>query len=113
MPPTEPPAESTFDGPHWVDRWILPFVREPTLWPVLVVVIGHAIALAAPLLLLAVRDGSGGAAASLALLGLASLAIALLELRRRGRLGPLAGLLLTTWLLSAAAAWAADRFGIF
>lgn len=97
-----------FEAPSRVDRWVLVFVREPTLWPVLVVLIGHAVALLAPLLLWALRDGRSGPLVLLSLLGAGSLSGVAWELRRRGP-GALTGLLASTWLLSAGAAWLANR----
>jgi hypothetical protein len=96
-----------------LERWALPFVRDSTLWPILVVVIGHVVAFAAPVMLLAVRDGRLSSWA--ALLGLAALTVGLLrsEAHPRRRPGPLGSVALTTWLLSAAAAVAVDRFDIF
>jgi hypothetical protein len=98
-----------FESPSRVDRWLLVFVREPTLWPVLLVVIGHAGALVAPLMLWAFRDGQRGSAWTLALLTVASVAGITWELRDRG-LGALTGLLLSTWALSVAAAVAANHY---
>jgi hypothetical protein len=98
-----------FEAPSRVDRWLLVFVREPTLWPVLLVLIGHAVVLLAPLFLWAFRDGQGGSACTVVLLAAASVAGIAWELRDRGP-GALTGLLLSTWTLSAAAAVAADHY---
>jgi len=100
-----------FEAASRVDRWLLVFVRESTLWPVLLVLIGHAVALVAPLLLWAIRDGERGPAWALALLGLPSALGVAWELRHRGP-GALTGLLLSTWGLSIAAAIAADRYDL-
>lgn len=102
-------SEDPFEAASRVDRWILVFVREPTLWPVLLVVIGHAVALVGPLFLWAIRDGRSGPAVTLVLLAALSVAGIVWELRRRGP-GALTGLLLSTWTLSAAAAVAANRY---
>lgn len=102
-------SDDPFEGPTRVDRWILVFVREPTLWPVLLVVIGHAVALLAPLLLWALRDGQRGPAVTLALLGALSATGVVWELRRRGP-GALTGLLVSTWLLSGTGALLAQRY---
>jgi hypothetical protein len=98
-----------FEGPSWVDRFVLVFVREPTLWPVLLVVIGHVVAFLGPLLLWSVRDGGRTASAVLALLLSLSLAAGVWELRSRG-LGALTGLLLASWAASAGAAVAAHHY---
>lgn len=100
-----------FEASSRVDRWILVFVREPTLWPVLLVVIGHAVALMAPLLLWALLDGHGRSMVALGLLAALSLAGVTWELRRRGP-GALTGLLASTWALSAGMAWLAHRYDL-
>ncbi len=105
-------SEDPFDRPHWLDRYVLVFVRESTLWPVALVVIGHAVAFLGPLMLWSVRDGQRLATVTLVLLALLSLAAMAWELRRRGP-GALNGLLGSTWALSVAAAVIADRHGFF
>jgi hypothetical protein len=91
----------------------MPFVRDPTLWPVLIVVIGHAVAFLAPILLLALRDGRGSAATALALLVVMSGGVVRSELHRVGRPGALSVVLLVTWTLGGGIAILADRTGIF
>ncbi|MEE9608958.1 MAG: hypothetical protein V3U03_14560 [Myxococcota bacterium] len=109
----EPQTSAARRAAAWCERTALLFVHEPTLWPVLMVLIGHFAALVAPLLLLGLRDGHGGAQGAVAALG-ALTALGLRgELRRRGRPGALGALALGTWLLTGAAAFAADRYGIF
>ncbi|MDJ0851289.1 MAG: hypothetical protein QNK04_23190 [Myxococcota bacterium] len=105
-------SEDPFERRHWVDRFVLVFVRESTLWPVALVVIGHAIAFLGPLMLWSVRDGLRLATVTLVLLVLLSLAAMAWELRRAGP-GALTGLLASTWALSLAAAVVADRYGLF
>jgi hypothetical protein len=102
-------SDDPFEASSRVDRWILVFVREPTLWPVLLVVIGHAVVLVGPLFLWSFRDGRSGPALALVLLAALSAAAIVWELRRRGP-GALTALLLSTWTLSAAAALAAHRY---
>ena len=106
----EPPPDP-FASPSKVDRWLLVFVRESTLWPVLLVLVGHAVALVAPLLLWAGRDGESGPAWTLGLLALPCAYGIAWELKSRGP-GALTGLILSTWGLSVAAAIAADRYGL-
>ena len=94
-----------------VDRWIMPFFHEPTLWPVLLVVIGHAMAGLAPLMLAAVRDGSAWAEGLVFAFAALSLGVAVYEVRRRGRPGALSACMAVTWVLSVALAWVANRQG--
>ncbi len=105
------PRESRVDA--LVDRLLLPFVDEPTLWPVLLVVVGHAVAFAAPVLLLALRDGRAAGFAGLTALLLPTAATLGYEVRRRGRPGALSGVWLATWVASGCAAAVADHYGLF
>ena len=88
-------------------------LREPTLWPVWLVVIGHAVVLLAPTLLMALRDRRASAALALAIVGGATLRGFYGRLRARQGLGPLHLTLLVTWILAIALAVAADRWGLF
>ena len=101
-----------FRGYGWIDRLVLPFVREPTLWPIGIVLFGHAIAFLAPLLVLAVRDHSG--LASLGIVVTAALGVFAVRRERRvsGRLGPWAALTTATWVSSIVGACAAARWGL-
>ena len=94
-------------------RWVLPFVEDPLLWPVLLVVIGHAVALVTPVLLLAVRDRRIPAMGALALLVGLSVSVVSGDLRRRGRPAAPSVFVLVTWALSGAAAVAAHRYALF
>jgi hypothetical protein len=88
-------------------------LREPTLWPVWLVVIGHALVLLASSLLLAVRDGRASAALAVAIVAVATLRGLYGQLRTHRRLGPLHGTILVTWVLSIGLAIGADHWGIF
>ena len=100
---------SDANQPSWVDRAVLPFVFEPTLWPVLLVVIGHAVAFVTPALLWALRDGRPAAQAALLLLGLLTVRTLRFELGRQRRPGALTGIWGAIWLLSGALAVFAHR----
>ena len=107
------PALDAFRGYSRVERALLPFLREPTLWPVLLAVIAHAIALVGPLLVIVWRDPRPGwPALGLLLLGSLSAAAVRVELRDRGRPGPIAGLLAATWSLCGLGAWGGAHLGI-
>jgi hypothetical protein len=95
-----------------LERGVAPFVREPLLWPVLVVLVLHAGAGLALSLLSALRHGGRAAQALLALLLLATLAAVALELRLRRRPGALAAILAAAWLLAAAGAALAHRLAL-
>ena len=97
----------------WAERWLLPFVRDSTLWPVLLVAIAHAAAFLAPVLLLALRDQRIPAQAVLLLLAAFTINGVWGEIRRRDRVGALNVVVLCIWLLSVVLAVVADRYGIF
>ncbi len=99
-------------GP-WVERWLLPFVYEPTLWPILLVLIGHAAAFGTALILLAVRDRNPAALLALALCAFGTLQVVRYELACRGRPAALCGVLAASWLVSGALAIVADHYGVF
>ncbi len=102
--------ESDANQPSWVDRAILPFVFEPTLWPVLLVVIGHAIAFVTPALLWALRDGRPAAQAALLLLGLFTVRTLQFEMGRQRRPGALTAIWAAIWALSGVLAVVAHRY---
>lgn len=111
---TRPPPPETDDS-HlpFAERWIAPFVREPLLWPVGIVLIAHAVAFLAPVLLLALRDRRFGALGALTGIVVLSGAAARAELARLHRPGVVCGLLAATWACAVAAAVLAHRTGIF
>ena len=111
--PPPPRAEDPESHLPFAERWIAPFVREPLLWPVAFVIVAHAVAFLAPLLLLGVRDRRllwlGALAGILVLSGSAAHA----EFTRLRRPGVVCGLLATIWLFAIATAVVAHRTGIF
>lgn len=100
----------TSGGELWIDRYVYPAVRESTLFPLLLVVIGHVVAFIAPALLFAVRDRSF--ASMIALFGITVLSVQCVrfEVARSGRPDVLSWILLATWLVSGATAWACDHY---
>lgn len=111
--PDEPGNEREPHGELWIDRWILPAMRELTLLPLVLVVVGHLVAFMTPMLIFALRDRNIGA--QLAVLGLFALSFecARFEFRRYGRPALLSGWIGATWLASIAAAWACNRYSVF
>jgi len=98
---------------RWIENGVMPYVREPMLWPVLLVVIAHVVAGIAPLLIFAVRDGSRASTATLIVLGAATLLGIGMELRGRRRPGTLSVILLATWLASVGGAFLSLRYNLF
>lgn len=95
-----------------VDRWIAPYFRDMSLWPVMLVVTAHLVLGIALALLDATRHlGRFGIAV---LLGAAvGTAAALRADLRRGRLGVTSRFLLVMWAGGALTAWAADHWGLY
>lgn len=107
------PRRDAFRGRSRVERALLPFLREPTLWPILAVLVAHVVAFVAPLMVIVWRDPQPGwPSIGLVLLAAGSLAACRVELRDQRRPGPVAGLIVATWLLCGAGAWAGARVGI-
>ncbi len=98
MQPTEPD-----DEPRRLADHLLEYVREPMLWPVLLVAVGIFVTLGTAVLLAAVGTRNLFALAALLLLGAVSADAVVRELRSRG-FGPVSGGLLAFWGLSAACA---------
>ena len=109
----DPGSDRDPQGELWVDRWLLPAIRESTLFPLLLVVIGHVIAFVAPALLFALRDRRIGAQIALFALAVLTFGCVRFEIRRHRRLDLLSAILLATWLASGVVAWACDRYGLF
>lgn len=95
------------------DRWIEPYFRDASLWPVLAVAIAILVTLVAALLLLALVDRSLSALAALLALAWMSGDATVRRLRARRRLGLAGGTLLAIWALGGLAALSARVAGIF
>ena len=109
----EGPGRDSFRGRSRLERALLPFLREQTLWPVLVVLVIHFVAMVAPLLVLMLRDGNAWAGTGVATFAFATAACIGMDLRSRRRLGSVSGLLAIVWLLCVVGALAAARIGLF
>ena len=96
-----------------LERWIEPYFRDSTLWPVLAVAAAIAVTLVASLLVLAIADRNLAAMAGLAALAWMSADATLRRLRSRRRLGPIGASILAVWALAAAAALVARLGGFF
>jgi hypothetical protein len=103
-------SQESSEDELWIDRYLLPAIRETTLFPLLLVVIGHAVAFIAPALLFSLRDRSFGAMLALFAIGVFTVQCVRFEVGRHGRPDVLSAIVLSTWLASAAAAWACDHY---
>ncbi len=99
-----PREETRPSWPAWVEDWVWPYLSESMLWPVWIALLGHVVVVVAGMMLVAWRDGTPEAWIGLAVLGLASAALAIWELRIDGRPGGMSLSLLGTWLSSLALA---------
>jgi hypothetical protein len=117
MKSPDPPATTgrvvPFEPIDRVDRFVMPFVRETTLWPVLAVVIGHAGVLIALAILEAVRDRNPIGWLALTALALLSLRVPVYEVRRRRRPGALSAVTAASWLLATGLAAVAHHYGAY
>lgn len=98
--------------PPWMDRWVLPFVRESGLWPVLFALVGHVLVLIAPMLLHLWR-GDVSASLPLTVTILGSFWLCKTEHESTGRLGGMTVVVLGSWIASFGLAWLADATGVY
>ena len=104
--PSPPPAEDDrSDQDPTFERFIMHYFEDSMLWPIVIVVMGHGVALASFALLFAVRERKVSAiVATLALLYGSFIAIRW-EYRQHGNLGTIAVLLAITWVISGLTAY--------
>lgn len=106
-----PPDRSDSDPeePPGVDRFLRPYVEDPALWPILVILVVTLVMFLAVALLLAVRGRNAFAIAALLILAWMSVD----PVVRARRLGTTGRLALVVWALAAAAAAAAVWLGLY
>ena len=109
----EPGNEREPRGELWIDRWIAPALRELTLLPLVLVVVGQVVAIVAPTLIFAIRDRRIGAQMAVFALTALTFGCVRFEIRRHGRPSLLSGWIGGAWLAAIAAAWACDRYSLF
>jgi hypothetical protein len=105
-------GEDTFRGRTRLERALLPYLREQTLWPVLFAVLVHVIALVAPLLVLGLRDGHLWSLLGVGAFGALTGTLVGLEVRERRRPGLVTLLIGGVWLACAGGAFAVLHFEI-
>jgi hypothetical protein len=106
------PGLDSFRGESRLERALLPYLREPTLWPVLAVLLAHAVAFVAPMLVLVWREAHAWSILGLSVLGVPSLLGIGLEIRDRRRPRLLSALIVAAWACCGAGAVAAVRVGL-
>ena len=98
------------EDPQGVDMWIMPYLRDSSLWPVLVVFVVHAVAFIAPVLLYAVRDGRTGPIVAVGVVALLTLRGFRWEIRSRNKFGAISWVIVATWISSFVAAYFANLY---
>jgi hypothetical protein len=101
---------SDTEDPQGVDMWIMPYLRDSSLWPVLVVMVVHVMAFVSPVLLYAVRDRRPGPIIALVVVSLLTLRGFRWEMRSRNKFGAISWLIVITWVASAIAAYFASLY---
>jgi hypothetical protein len=99
--------------PPWVEQWVLPYVDDIALWPVLVALLGHVAVILVPLMVQVIRNQSIPALGVLAMLAWNSWLVVRMELRAIGRAGRLTAAMLGTWTISLPLAWWTESIGVF
>jgi len=102
----------SFRGRTRLERALLPYLREQTLWPVLVAILAHLIALMSPLLVLALRDGHRWSLVGVGVFVLLTAGLVGLDVRERRRPGLVAAFCALIWSLCGLGAFAVLHFGI-
>jgi len=105
-----PPTDSGW--PPWVEEWVLPFIEDSGLWPVLFALLGHVVVLVAPVLLVAWRSRSGAGLAPLVLLVGLSVWLVRLDLARRRGIGPLSAMVGLVWVAGVGLAAVCEHTGV-
>lgn len=101
------------EEPHGVDLWIMPYIRDSSLWPVLVVLMAHVVAFVTPVLLYAVRDARIGPIITMGVLSILTVNAFRWEVRTRGQFGAISWLIVVCWSASTIAGYFADRNNFF
>ncbi|MFT5441824.1 MAG: hypothetical protein ACI8W3_000866 [Myxococcota bacterium] len=97
------------DDPSGVDLWIMPYITDVSLWPVLVVIVVHVVAFVAPVILYAARGRSGPIVATVIVVLLTFRGF-YWERQTRNKFGAISWLIVTTWIASVIAAYLGGRY---
>lgn len=98
--------------PEWVEKWVLPYLGETALWPVLIAVIGHVVALLTLVVLTAWREPLPIGAFGLGLMLVITSRLAWVEIRFYKRPGAMSGFIALCWALSFGGAIFAEHTGL-
>ena len=90
---------------------LVPYLKEPSLWPVAMALLGHVVVVLAPLMLMVKRSGSWWAGAGLCVAAAVSAWAVRCEWLDDGGPRSVAVAMACVWLLSVAAAWYGGNAG--
>ncbi len=108
--PDDEPPDSAW--PPFLAKWVLPYLKEPALLPVLLALLGHVVVVLAPLMLAVWRVHSGWAAVLLVVAAVGSAFPIRWEWLDEGGPRGVSAVVVLTWLVSLAAAVFGGRAGI-
>jgi hypothetical protein len=97
----------------WVDRFVLVFLRESMLWPILIVIVGHVVVFVAPVMLIAVRERRPSAIVMIGFVCWGSVSVLRFDRKRSGKFSQLSALVGVTWGVAIGVALGAHYSGIF
>lgn len=106
---TTPPPEDAW--PLWVRTWVMPYLQESALWPVLIALLGHVVIVIAPLLLGLAR-GNPAMALPLTVLVMLSFWLCKTEIQASRRPGVVSAVVALTWIASAIVGWGGGATGL-
>lgn len=110
--PVEPETTTDSGWPAWVEQWVMPYLQESALWPVLLALLGHIVVIIAPILT-SVARGWRPAVVPLFALVLGSGWLVMTDYGRRKRPGVVTAVVLVTWALSGVVAYFAYITDVF
>lgn len=108
----EEPETSAAGWPPWVQDWVLPYLDDSILWPVLFSLLGHVVIVIVPLMLQVLRYQNAGALMILLILLMGSGHLIRMELQALGKPRALTAVLVLMWLSSIPCVWFAEKTGV-
>jgi len=106
----EPSEDDRSDQSPTLERFLMHYFEDSALWPIVVVIVGHLVAISSFTLLTAIRERKLSAMLGGALLVYGSFLVLRWEYRQHRRPGKFALLLAITWILSGLIAYLGDLY---
>ena len=111
-PGHRPGDEEEERPPGAVERWVLPYFEDSSLWPVLIVVLAALAAFMAPALASGIRDLHLLSLVAILILLIGTIRLIRWEWGVRGRPGGISLALVIVWAMAATAAYYGARAGM-